>query len=144
MTYAKGDGYIRDGGGNLNKEDKWNEHITIFTSSKNMVRDLAEIMVKAGYQYTYKYVRTEGKEQRFRNGKYVIKTNQHIFRIKRSKWTYVQNLKIQKKWYEGWVYDVELDKNHVLLVMRNGKIVWSGNCRCSIGRVYEKNKRWWE
>jgi len=32
--------------------------------------------------------------------------------------------------YEGYVYDVELKKNHVLLVMRNGKMTWSGNCRC--------------
>lgn len=32
--------------------------------------------------------------------------------------------------YNDYVYDVELPKWHVLLVRRNGKVVWSGNCRC--------------
>ena len=34
--------------------------------------------------------------------------------------------------YNGKVYDVELEKNHILYVNRNGKSVWSGNCRCII------------
>lgn len=33
--------------------------------------------------------------------------------------------------YNDYVYCVELERNHTLLVRRNGKIVWSGNCRCS-------------
>ena len=30
--------------------------------------------------------------------------------------------------YEGMVYDVTLPRNHVLMVRRNGKPAWSGNC----------------
>lgn len=33
---------------------------------------------------------------------------------------------IQK--YNGMVYDVTLEKHHVMLVRRNGKPIWSGNC----------------
>jgi len=32
--------------------------------------------------------------------------------------------------YAGMVYDVELPRNHVLWVRRNGKTCFSGNCRC--------------
>ena len=31
--------------------------------------------------------------------------------------------------YSGMVYCVDLEKNHTLYVRRNGKTVWSGNCR---------------
>lgn len=30
--------------------------------------------------------------------------------------------------YDGYVYDVTLPKNHILMVRRNGKVSWSGNC----------------
>lgn len=33
--------------------------------------------------------------------------------------------------YNGMVYCVDLEKNHTLYVRRNGKTVWSGNCRAS-------------
>lgn len=34
--------------------------------------------------------------------------------------------------YDGFVYDVELEKNHILYVKRNNLFAWSGNCRCTI------------
>ena len=32
--------------------------------------------------------------------------------------------------YDGFVYDIELEKNHIFYVRRNGKCVWGSNCRC--------------
>ena len=40
--------------------------------------------------------------------------------------------------YNGTVYDVELVKWHFLLVKRNGKLAWSGNCRGTWSRYYEE------
>ena len=37
---------------------------------------------------------------------------------------------ILKEKYVGRIYDVELEKNHTLIVRRNGKVCVSGNCRC--------------
>ncbi len=34
--------------------------------------------------------------------------------------------------YNDWTYCVDLEKYHTLLTRRNGKMVWSGNCRCNI------------
>jgi HK97 family phage portal protein len=37
-----------------------------------------------------------------------------------------------EKDYDGFVYDVELTKNHILYTRRNQLYSWSGNCRCTI------------
>lgn len=34
--------------------------------------------------------------------------------------------------YDGMVYDVELERNHTLFIRYNGKVMLSGNCRCTI------------
>ena len=34
--------------------------------------------------------------------------------------------------YNGQIYDVELKKNHTLIVRRKGKVCVSGNCRCEL------------
>jgi hypothetical protein len=39
------------------------------------------------------------------------------------------------------VYDVELEKWHFLLVKRNGKVAWSGNCRGSWARWTPPGKK---
>lgn len=37
--------------------------------------------------------------------------------------------------YNGYVYDIELKRNHILWVRRNGKTAWSGNCLCYVAPV---------
>jgi len=34
--------------------------------------------------------------------------------------------------YDGYVCDIQLAKNHILWVRRNGKTAWSGNCLCYV------------
>lgn len=48
--------------------------------------------------------------------------------------------KSQEIEYSGKVYDVELEKWHFLLVRRNGKCAWSGNCRGTWVRHYIGNE----
>jgi|GEM_PF-64036 len=56
--------------------------------------------------------------------------NGAIYRISISRrtrlWTNRENRIIET--YDGVVYDVTLEKNHILMVRRDGKPVWSGNC----------------
>jgi len=42
------------------------------------------------------------------------------------------------------VYDVQLAKNHVLWVRRNGKTCWSGNCICTLVPVHEEPEKFVE
>lgn len=50
--------------------------------------------------------------------------------------TLLTPVKISVIKYTGLVYDVELEKWHFLLVKRNGKLAWSGNCRGTWSRYY--------
>ncbi|MBO8180779.1 MAG: hypothetical protein H0Z19_09955, partial [Archaeoglobus sp.] len=129
LTFAKGDGYIRKP--KAYKGGNFSEEIVVFTSSKRLMNDLAELIIKAGWQFKLTIQEVRGKKQKFDNSEYVINNDMYVLRIKRSKFAHVHNLTIEKREYHGFAYDVELDKNHVLLVMRNGFIAWSGNCRCT-------------
>ena len=114
---------------------KWyqfNPSISYFTSSKKMAEDLGELVMKKGKGVNFKIMKVKGKKQTFKNGDYFINNDVWIIneltrtKIKR------ENLSKEIKDYNNFVYDVELEKYHVLLVRRNWNVVWSGNCRCTL------------
>ena len=114
------------------------------TSSKKMADDLCEMIVKAGWMPSEYVVQEKGKLVHFENGDYVLNTDCHNISICKSKTrTYAPDTEGHKprhkpayEKYSGMVYDVELEKWHFLLVRRNGKCGWSGNCRGSWIRYY--------
>ena len=114
------------------------------TSSKKMADDLCELIVKAGWLPSEYVVQEKGKLKHFDNGDYVLNTDCHNISICKSKTrTYAPDIEGHKprhkpayEKYNGMVYDVELEKWHFLLVRRNGKCGWSGNCRGSWVRYY--------
>jgi hypothetical protein len=143
IAYAVGDGSIR--------ETTWKAksltftEIELFTSSKRMADDLGEMIIKAGGYPSYAIQKAKGIAVKHKNGTYV--GNHDIIRIRWNKAKHAQyckssksGLRIEKHKYDGMVYDVELDRNHVLLVRRNGKVAWSGNCRCSYVPYYRLPK----
>jgi hypothetical protein len=108
------------------------------TSSKKMADDLCELIVKAGWMPSIDVLEEKGKIVHFRNGDYTINTNCYNINICKSKFRGfgIDNIPGHHKRHEpfeedynGTVYDVELEKWHFLLVKRNGKCAWSGNCR---------------
>ncbi len=103
-SYCRGDG-SKNGTG-------WQ----ITTASKQMADDLQEIIFKAGYCSS---ILNGGQLQPGRNTYIVSLTKPKDF-------DYLS--KSKRVFYIGWVYDVSLPKYHVMLVRRNGKAVWSGNC----------------
>ena len=114
------------------------------TSSKKMADDLCEMIVKAGWMPSEFVVKEKGKLNHFKNGDYVLNTDCHNISICKSKTrTYAPDMPGHlprhnpvEVDYKGMVYDVELEKWHFLLVRRNGKCAWSGNCRGSWVRYY--------
>lgn len=104
-TYIKGDGSFTERG-----------YAKIFTASTNMKNDLEEIILKAGYSSSVR-ITTSG----FGKPIYNIGIKSRIASIRRQ---YKEIIS-----YSGYVYCVELLKNHTLYVRRvEGKHVWSGNC----------------
>lgn len=123
--------------------DVRNEQV-LRTSSKKMADDLCELIVKAGWMPSEYVVKEKGTLKSFRNGDYVLNTDCHNISICHSKTrTYAPDIdghlprhKPTEVDYKGIVYDVELERWHFLLVRRNGKCAWSGNCRGSWIRYY--------
>jgi len=134
-AYVLGDGNI--------KVTSWKEKEfksigrKIDTYSTLMASDLGEVILKAGFYPSFTLRKTKGKQQVFSNGTYTINHDIWVIYINNKKCSIYQRgrkngVKILNKYYDDKVYCVELEKNHILWVRRNGKAAWCGNCRCSL------------
>ena len=124
----------------------------IRTSSPKMAADLCELIIKAGMFCSIYKQDQKGKTIKFENGDYILntdcymitilksKTRKYFKDIKISKSTGLESKRIELEKYSDMVYDVELEKWHFMLVRRNGKLAWSGNCRGSWTRYYPDRK----
>ena len=48
-----------------------------------------------------------------------------------------KDIEIREKSYKGKVYCVEVPRHHTILVRRNGKKLWTGNCQCELSVLPE-------
>lgn len=103
-----------------------NPHLSVFTTSKRMAADLGEVAMKAGFRPRFDIQQCAGREIKFRNGKYTINNNLIVIHL--NYFVNVTHLKKSVEDYNGFVYCVEVP-NHTLLVRRNGRVIWCGNCR---------------
>lgn len=133
---------FREGDGTIRKGSNWGKYKCrdqrIFTtSSKQLEADLCELILKIGKR---PYYRNAGKsvvyDKRYdriytaKNDQYVIEECQRVVSCE-------TNLNTRSVNYEGRIYDVELEKNHTLIVRRNGFLTVSGNCRCELHYIPE-------
>lgn len=110
----------------------------IYTVSKNMADDIQRLMLHLGLSASVKISDRRGETSSgidASGAPYSITSKSvcYIVTVNRSKnepiiKSYTHNA-ISKTEYHGMVYCVDLEKNHTLYVRRNGKAVWSGNCR---------------
>ncbi len=114
---------------------------TFSTSSPKMAGDLGEMILRAGGYPSYSIMKTAGKLQKFKNGIYRIKNDQHVMAWNKSKTAVFEKSqdRVNLIDYDGMVYDVTLPKNHILWVRQNGKTCFSGNCRCYTTFLYKEN-----
>jgi SPP1 gp7 family putative phage head morphogenesis protein len=134
-AFTLGDGHVRYKGSNLKGFTGKSKETTLFTISKQLMSDLCEVIIKAGYSCSvYKnkdrWAKIKGKEY-WCKGTYVIRINKSTQRM-------LNNKTVED--YNNNVYCLELEKYHVMLVKRNGKISWCGNCRCGVIPAVPKPK----
>jgi len=120
-----------------------------FTSSKRMADDIGELILKVGNYPSFKVQKSKGKQFKHKNGTYT--SNVDIWRVSENTTRAAlysrssgHGLKVETVDYDGLVYDVQLAKNHVLWVRRNGKTCWSGNCICTLVPVHEDPEKFVE
>jgi len=141
-AYNLGDGSIRNNnwkGGNFSPERSY------FTTSKRMADDLGELLIKVGKRPSYFLRKDKGKQVKHKNGIYTGNWDLWIIRECNSQFASVFERKVVD--YNDYVYCVELEKNHTLYVRKNGKCVWSGNCRSDtilIWKEESKKRKVWE
>jgi intein/homing endonuclease len=136
-AYSLCDGYISE----IDTEFKniKSNNITFFTSSKKLSDDIGELIIKAGGHPSYNV--QAPREIQFRNGVYKSKYDCYRISWNKSKSAYKhkdapeKGLKTELIKYSGYVYDVTLEKNHILWIKYNGKTCFSGNCLCYITLV---------
>jgi replicative DNA helicase Mcm len=136
FSFADGTNRTREGH-KKSYSDKRKE-MYVRTSSKRMADDLCELIIKAGWMPSIDVIEEKGKAVHFQNGDYVINTDCYNINVCKSKFRgfgmdnqpgHKDRHEPFEEDYNGMVYDVELEKWHFLLVKRNGKCAWSGNCR---------------
>lgn len=111
------------------------------TSSVKLKDDLGELLLKVGKCPSFKnrgksiyYCKKQKKD-------YLARYDQWNVAELNSKYRYGKVMKKEIKPYKGFIYDVELEKNHTLVVRRNDNVCVSGNCRC-LARRYMKGDVW--
>ena len=136
FSHADGTNRTREGHGKSYSNRR--KEMYVRTSSKRMADDLCELIVKAGWMPSVGLIEQKGKTIEFNNGNYTLNSDCYNINICKSKLRGfgMDNIPGHKERHEpfeedyhGMVYDVELEKWHFLLVKRNGKCAWSGNCR---------------
>lgn len=118
---------------------------TLFTSSERLAGQLGEVIFKTGRYPSFRKP-DKPKMNKFKNGEYMSKHTCWTIRINKSKNSYYnlspsiahRGIQLKEVDYDDYVYDVELEKNHILLVRRNGKTAWSGNCKHDLMPVLEE------
>lgn len=128
-AYLRGDGSQRVTHSNFKNITSTEKQF--FTSSKRMADDLSELILKIGGYPSIKLEKRKGKITKFKNGEYEIKTDIYYIRWNNSKLANVRNMAVTSVPYDDMVYCLELEKNHILWVKRNGKTGFSGNCGCT-------------
>lgn len=104
-----------------------------YTSSPQMMSDLGECIVKIGKRPGFKNNNGKGKTTQFKNGEYTQNNDGWII----SECVSVSSTQFKKDFvpYSGFVYDIELERNHIMYLRRNGKPYWGHNCLCYVTTI---------
>lgn len=121
------------------KSDK--DEILYFTVSERMAGDLSELILKSGNRPSFS-VNKAGVSHKS-NGS-IITSNYDCYSIREcySVTATVFHKEIQH--YDGFVYDLTLEKNHIMYIRRNGKCFWGSNCRCYKIPILKTEEEFWE
>lgn len=104
------------------------------TSSHQMASDLVEILIKTGKSASMTPPKEE-KLVKFKNGTYLCTHLTYLVQELSSQYIHPQKEECD---YDGMVRCLELEKNHVMLVKKDNKVSWQGNCRCTYELIFRE------
>lgn len=130
-AYTKCDGYTRRrnearfiGSHGADFVQKREERL-YFSASDLMVRDLSELILKVGHRPSFR--KGDVGVSHTSEGR-VIKSNYPCWTISECYSTTATVFDKKIVPYDGFVYDLTLERNHIMYIRRNGKCFWGSNC----------------
>lgn len=115
-----------------------------FTTSKRMADELGEAILKVGHHPSFhidskKYLNSR---EHILNGRQ-IHANFDLHRIAECYRELSTLFKKEYVPYDGFVYDITLERNHIMYVRRNGKCFWGSNCLCYTVPIVMSEDEYW-
>lgn len=99
-----------------------------FTTSQRMAGDISELLLKVGHRPSIREIQPCDS---IKKDGTIIHSNYICYKISdcKSQTATVFDKEIIK--YKGYVYDLTLERNHIMYVQRNGRCYWGSNCMCT-------------
>lgn len=131
-AFIKCDGYERKSKSFINKRgnaciSKNTERI-FYTTSVVMAANISELLLKTGKHPSIG--EKEPKDHIKKNGE-IIHSRRICYAINECHSRTANTFDKEIVQYDGYVYDLTLEKNHIMYVMRNGTCYWGSNCLCA-------------
>jgi uracil-DNA glycosylase family 4 len=103
----------------------------IYSSNKGLIDDFQQLCILCGYPTTIGCrLRSDAVGREITKG-HPIKSVKESYTLSRRKnnvpFTLLKSQHLKKVAYNGFVWDVKLEKNHILIVRRNGRVIFSSN-----------------
>lgn len=117
------------------------EERMFFTTSKQMSGDLSELILKLGKRPSFS-VNKAGRSH-IRNG-VEIKSNYDCYIVRECYSTTATVFDKEVITYDGYVYDLTLERNHIMYIRRNGKCFWGSNCMDYKVPILKTEEEFWE
>lgn len=124
--------------GNLFRSKR--EEVLYFTTSELMAGQLCELLLKVGCRpsFTISTPSTSTKKDGSE-----IHSNYPCYTIRECRSTTATVFGKQTVNYDGYVYDLTLERNHIMYVSRNGKCFWGSNCLCYKIPILKTEEEFW-
>lgn len=98
-----------------------------FTTSPRMAGDLCECMLKVGHRPS---VAVSEPHTAVKKDGTIIQGNKPHYSIRECGSVTSTVFNKEEVAYSDYVYDLTLERNHIMYIKRNGKCFWGSNCRC--------------
>ena len=132
-AFIKCDGYERQSksfvGSHGNVFVSENGERLYFTTSPRMAGDLCQCLLKVGHRPSVKV--NEPKYSVKKDGS-VIASQKPCYVISECSSSTATVFDKETIPYNDYVYDLTLERNHIMYIKRNGKCFWGSNCRCYV------------
>lgn len=134
-AYAKTDGTVKKG--KLWKGYHFSDSITFYSTSKAIADGLGELIMKVGGRPSFRLDKRTGREVEFKNGTYALNYDCWAVYWNKQIHSWINNMNVTELDYDDMVYCLEVERHNTLLVRRNGKVLWSGNCRSTTAPYFD-------